>query len=357
MGRDRRHHGGGERHHGGGERRQDRGGHRDRGPKVEFSTEPVITRLTPFGLFVYHSTEMLKKIFWGKNPVICAEKYIKADAEIKAMNNTIPLKARRITEGIYGEQLAEFAAANGFRSVDEFNEFFQTFNVELTKLKIKYGFKRDKLIIQAVQNLNELNRMINIMYERLREWYGFYYPESTKKLQDIEKFAEIAGRARHESSMGYDLSAEDLAIIKKAGEELQGMINYKNCLNYYLEDTMTAIAPNLTNIAGVVVGAKLIAAAGSLERLAKMTSSTVQLLGAERALFRHLRSGAKPPKYGHILQHSMMSQVTPANRGKLARTLSGKITIAAKVDYNSEAKETVWQPMLEDLKKRVEELS
>ncbi|MDD5181886.1 MAG: hypothetical protein PHC66_01795 [Candidatus Nanoarchaeia archaeon] len=349
MGRDRRHHGG--------DRHQDRGGYRDRGPKVEYSAEHVITKLTPFGIFIYHGAEVLKKMFWGKNPVACAEKYIKADVEIKTLNNSIPLKAKRVTEGIYGEQLAEFAVANGFRDADEFNDFFQSFNVELTKLKIKYGFKRDKLVMQAVQNLEELNKILNIMYERLREWYGFYYPESIKKVQDMEKFAEIVGTTRHESSMGYDLDAEDLAIIKKAGDEMCCMMKYRNTLTYYLEDVMEAIAPNLANIAGVVVGAKLIAAAGSLERLAKMTSSTVQLLGAEKALFRHLRSGARPPKYGHMLQHAMMSQIAPQNRGKLARTLSGKITIAAKVDYNSEGREKVWKPILEDLKKRVEELS
>lgn len=349
MGRDRRHHGG--------DRHQDRGGYRDRGPKVAYSAEPVITKLTPFGLFVYHGAEQIKKMFWGKNPVICAEKYIRADEEIKALNNSIPLKARRITEGIYGEQLAEFAGINGFRSTDEFNEFFQMFNVELTKLKIKHGFKRDKLIIQAVQNLEEMNKILNIMYERLREWYGFYYPESTKKMQDMEKFAEIAGNSRHESSMGYDLSPEDLAIIKKAGAEMQSMIGYRNNLNYYLEDVMDVIAPNLSSVAGVVVGAKLISAAGSLERLAKMTSSTIQLLGAERALFRHLRSGAKPPKYGYILQHAMMSQIPAQNRGKLARALAGKITIAAKVDFNSEGRENVGEQLNADLKKRVEELS
>ena len=349
MGRDRRHHGGG--------RHQDRGGHRDRSPKVAYSPEPVITKLTPFGLFVYHSAEQLKKMFWGKNPVVCAEKYIKAEDEIKTLNNSIPLKARRITEGIYGEQLPEFAVSNGFRSIDEFNDFFQMFNVELTKLKIKYGFKRDKLIIQAVQNLEELNKILNIMYERLREWYGFYFPESTKKVQDMEKFAEMAGNTRHESSMGYDLSPEDLAIIKKAGAEMCSMLKYRNNVNYYLEDVMGTIAPNLASVAGIVVGAKLIAAAGSLERLAKMTSSTIQLLGAERALFRHLRSGAKPPKYGHILQHAMMSQIPPQNRGKLARALAGKITIAAKVDYNSEGRENVVEQLNADLRKRVEELS
>ena len=349
MGRDRRHHGGGERHY-------DKGGYRDRGPKVAYSAEPVLTKLTPFGLFVYHGSEQLKKMFWGKNPAVCAERYLKADVEIKATNNSIPLKAKRITEGVYGESLKEFAIENGFKG-DEFDIFFQLFNVELTKLKIKYGFKRDKLVTQAVQNLEELNKMLNIMYERLREWYGFYYPESIKKVNDMEKFAEFAGKTRHESSMGYDLSAEDLSIIRKAGEEMQSMINYRNCLNYYLEDVMTAIAPNLVNVAGTVVGAKLIAAAGSLERLAKMTSSTIQLLGAERALFRHLRSGAKPPKYGHILQHAMMSQITIGNRGKLARALAGKITIAAKVDYNSEGKEKVWEQLNADLKKRVIELS
>lgn len=330
---------------------------RDRKPAVEFSREPIVTKTTPFGLFVYHEDKQLKKLFWGKNAVNCANRYFIMEDEIKKLNNTIPIKARRVTEGIYGDKLLVFALENGFRDENEFRQFFQEFTLELTKLKIKYGFKKDKLVIQAVSNMDEITKILNIFYERLSEWYGFYFPEAVKRIEDIESFAEIVGRRRTEKSMGYDLEENDIKMIDKAGEEMRCLLRYKNELNYYIEDLMNEIAPNLANAAGPVIGAKLIASAGSLEKLSKMTSSTVQVLGAEKALFRHLRSGARPPKYGIILQHAMMKTVSPNDRGKFARTLSGKLAIAAKVDFNSKGKEKVWKTLIDDLKKRTEFLS
>jgi nucleolar protein 56 len=324
-------------------------------PRVEFSEEPVITKVTPFGLFAYHKGKMIKSVTCDKSPAKCAMMYFEKEAEVKKLNNTIPLRAKRITEGVYDKELKDFALKNGF-SEGGFNTFFQEFSVELTKLKIKFGFSDDKLIIQAVESFTEVTRMLNIFYERLSEWYGYYYPESIKRIKQLEDFADIAGHKRTEESMGYDLSEKDLEVIKIAGKQMKEIICYKKKLEEYLEDKMNKLVPNLKNVAGAVLGAKLIAAAGSLKRLAAFPASTIQLLGAEKSLFRHLRKGTLPPKHGLILQHKMMAEIPVANRGKFARTLSGKINIAAKVDYYSKGQQSVWPAIVKDLEKKAEKM-
>lgn len=325
-------------------------------PKIEISREPVVTKTTPFGLFIFHEDKQIKKELWGKDPAKCAQRYIDKDSEIKKLNNTIPLKARRVSEGVFGEELKMFALKNGF-DADEFDDFFQKFSVELTKLKLKFGFQEDKLAVQAVQNLIEVNKMTNILYERLSEWYGFYFPESVKKAGKMEDFAEIVGKKRKEESMGYNLADKDLEIIGVSGNELKNLLALRESLEEYIEKKMEEIAPNLGKVAGPVLGAKLIAEAGSLKKLSGFPASTVQLLGAEKALFRHLRKGTSPPKHGVILQHNMMARVKFENRGKFARFLSGKISIAAKVDYYSKGKERVWENMVKDIEKKANSLS
>lgn len=324
-------------------------------PRDDDSHEPIITKITPFGLFAYQEDKLLKRILWGKDPSKCAFNYFEKDEEIKKFNNTMAIKARRVTEGVFGEELKKVAIENGFRA-DEFSKFFQTFSIELTKLKLKFGFSEDKLIIQAINNFDEITRMINIFYERLSEWYGFYYPEAVKRVEHMEDFAEIVGKKRTEKSMGYDLANEDLKTIGISGHEMKSLVIYKKRLEAYIEQKMNVLTPNLEKVAGPILGAKLIAGAGSIKKLAAFPSSTVQLLGAEKSLFRHIRKGAKPPKYGYILQHKVMSEIPVKHRGKFARFLSGKINIAVKVDYYSKGKEKIWDTLVNDIEAKVKKL-
>jgi len=156
--------------------------------------------------------------------------------------------------------------------------------------------------------------------------------------------------------MGYDVEEDDLEILKVLGEELKNMINIKEKVTKYLEETMKNYAPNLSKVAGTILGAKLIEKAGTLKKLALMPSSTIQILGAEKALFRHLRRGTKPPKHGLILQHTYMKKVDFKDRGKMARTLSAKIALTAKVDFYSKGKELIWEKINEELEQRIKRL-
>ena len=330
--------------------------------KPEF--EHVKIRITPFGVFASFKGGNVGEQMWGKDPIKCAEKYMNKDELAKTLSSSINIRAKRETEGIFGEELETFALKKGFTK-DSFKQFIQQFMIELTKLKMKEGLSKDKLISQAVLLAEETNKMINMFYERLAEWYGFYYPESIKPIKHVEEFVKIAGEHRAavskelnipEKSMGFDIEEKDLNAIKNAKNEMSTLIKFKNSVESYVESEMASFAPNLAKVAGSVLGAKLIEMAGSLEKLAKLPSSTIQVLGAEKALFRHIRKGTKPPKHGIILQHQLMKKVSPKNHGKVARTLASKIAIAAKVDFYSKGKDLVWQAVNKELEERISKL-
>ncbi len=142
-----------------------------------------------------------------------------------------------------------------------------------------------------------------------------------------EKIAKAAKK-----SMGAELGDEDIDQIQAICENVLELYEMRQSLEKYTDSVMEQVAPNINAIAGPLLGARLIALAGGLRDLAKMPSSTVQVLGAEKALFRALRTGTRPPKHGIIFQHSLLQEAKPWQRGKVARGLAGKISIAARVD-------------------------
>jgi nucleolar protein 56 len=169
-----------------------------------------------------------------------------------------------------------------------------------------------------------------------------YFPEAAKKMETLELFAKtldgdigrkaIAGKLGiSEKSMGIDLDSETMEMMGEYITEIRMMLKLKDRLVEYVEQSIKTLCPNIAELCGDLLGAKLLTLAGSLKKMANMPSSTIQVLGAEKALFRHLCSGAKPPKHGIILQHPFVAQAK--NRGKAARRLSAKIAIAAKMDF------------------------
>lgn len=205
-------------------------------------------------------------------------------------------------------------------------------NLELTKKKVKESVKFDTLLVQAINNIDELNKSANLLAKRLREWYELYNPEFSKEAADNKKFAELIVQKKDlkKNGMGADLSKDDLKPVTRLAEELHRLYKLKDEETEYVKDVMEKNCPNLSKVAGVLIGAKLIELAGSLEKLAKLPSSTVQLLGAEKALFRHIKTGAKSPKYGVIFAHPFLAK---EKSGKKARALADKISLAAKVDF------------------------
>ena len=264
-------------------------------------------KLAPFGIV---GQEVIK------NPFEAAKHYL----ELEGRYNEVT-----------GDELFRLLKENGLNE-----DFFHKFMIELTKLKIKQTFSKDKLIVQAVDLLDSVTKSLNLIFERLVEFYGMYNPELVYKI-DLDKFVKIKNlEERADDSMGYDLDEFDLETIKENFEMLKKLYAQKESIEEYIGEVMEEVAPNLTKLATPIIGAKLINIAGSLKRLAELPSSTIQVLGAEKALFRHLRSGAKPPKYGVILAHPLVQK--SKDKGKIARMLAAKISIAVRVDYfgNSE---------------------
>ncbi|KAM0300913.1 hypothetical protein HYE67_004807 [Fusarium culmorum] len=228
----------------------------------------------------------------------------------------------------------------------------------MSRHKLKFSAdKVDSMIIQAIKLLDDLDKELNVYAMRTKEWYGWHFPEMAKILNDNLAYArvilavgmrtniadcdlseilpeeiEVSMKAAAEISMGTEITEEDLENIKLLADQVIVYSNYRTQLSSYLESRMRAIAPNLTALVGYLVGARLIAHAGSLISLAKAPGSTVQILGAEKALFRALKTKHDTPKYGLIYHSSLIGQATGRNKGKIARMLSAKAALGLRVD-------------------------
>ncbi len=218
----------------------------------------------------------------------------------------------------------------------EFYERYYYRNIRDTRQKLKESVSDDNLIIQCICSIDDIDRASNLLVKRLREWYGLESPEFSRDVTDNEKFAELiaAGKDKKvKGSMGADLTKKDNNAINELASGIHSLYSLRSMQEKYLQEMMKKTCPNLEAVAGTMVGARLLAHAGSLKRLSMLTAPTIQLLGAEKALFRHMRTGSKAPKHGIILLHPILQSAPAKSRGKAARALSDKISIAAKVDY------------------------
>jgi len=259
------------------------------------------------------------------------------------------------------EQLPQIAVKLGFvSSEDEYGEFVHKLNLELTRRKLrKYAQKRDLLAIQAIRAIDDIDKTLNLFAARLREWYSIHFPELDDIVRDHCEYAKIVayigsrdamtvealtkigvpeGRAKRivemaSKSIGAELSEMDLKVIQRVANIWLDLYNLRRDLTDYISQVMKEIAPNITALVGPLLGARLLSLAGSLEELAKLPASTIQVLGAEKALFRALRTGGKPPKHGVIFQFPEIRRAPRWQRGKIARALATKLAIAARVDF------------------------
>lgn len=236
----------------------------------------------------------------------------------------------------------------------------------LARHKLKFSpDKIDTMIVQAIGLLDDLDKELNTYAMRVKEWYGWHFPEMAKILNDNMAYAKVvlkmgmrsssnetdlsdilpeeieaAVKAAADRSMGTEISDEDLENIQSLAEQVVGFYDYRQQLSSYLTARMTAIAPNLTCLVGELVGARLIAHSGSLVNLSKAPASTIQILGAEKALFRALKTKHDTPKYGLIYHASLIGQATGKNKGKMARVLAAKAAIGLRVDALADWGET-----------------
>jgi nucleolar protein 56 len=253
-----------------------------------------------------------------------------------------------------------FAVETGFaKDAEEFSVWMHNVTMEIAKQRVKGAVeKRDLLVAQAILALDDLDRGINVFMSHAREWYGIHFPELDRLLDKHETYARLVinlgSRDNFTSkslekedlpkqkaeglvktanaSMGADLAEIDLAQIQALCQSIANLYQLRQTLETYLDKTMEEVAPNTKALAGSLLGARLIAIAGGLSNLARKPASTIQILGAEKALFRSLKTGTLPPKHGIIFQHTLLHDAKRWQRGKISRALAGKLAIAARTD-------------------------
>lgn len=256
----------------------------------------------------------------------------------------------------------------------------RNFALNLSSAKVtKISESPDLHVIHAINALDEGDNIINRISSIVREWYGLHFPELDNIVDSINAYSQIvlAGKRENlteqiykdvgfpdnkvemlsvvqERSRGGQISDENLAIIQGLAKQIIELHELRKTLENHIETQMENIAPNISAILGTAVAARILARAGSLKRLATMPASTIQVLGAEKALFRSLRTGSQPPKHGILFQHPLVHTAPRWQRGKLARAIASKAAIAARVDVFGKG---LNQTLLDKLNIRVKEIS
>ncbi|CAI0548167.1 unnamed protein product [Linum tenue] len=246
-----------------------------------------------------------------------------------------------------------------------------------SRAKVKFNVNRvDNMVIQAISLLDTLDKDVNSFSMRFREWYSWHFPELVKIVNDNYLFAKVAkfiedksklsedklpeltevlgdeDKAKERLCAGQDLNPVDMINIQMFAQRVMELAEYRKNIHEYLIEKMNGIAPNLAALIGEIVGARLISHAGSLTNLAKCPSSTLQILGAEKALFRALKTRGNTPKYGLIFHSSFIGRASARNKGRMARYLANKCSIATRIDCFAENGTNVFG---EKLREQVEE--
>lgn len=286
----------------------------------------LITRW--FGTFLCDKNGIKSKILFPKDPEDIARRLWKIDKQ------EILTEEKKITKGVDVtinekrlQKIGEYNQNDSFfkkisiepEDFDFTQDIIHEASIILAENKVEEKLKSEDLqVIQMVNALDDLIQTSNLLNERMDNWSVIPMPE--KKIKPFENL----------------LSTIDNEIKR---------------LEIQIECDVGKIAPNISEIAGSLISARLMSLAGGMERLACMPASTIQLLGAEKALFRFKKEGGKPPKHGVIFQHPLINKASRRNRGKIARILAGKIAIAAKADVFT--KRNISNDLKNDMNQRI----
>jgi len=271
-------------------------------------------------------------------------------------------KNNNVTVKVKADYDSLLTSYGGFNSSVEVNKFLNKICLTYTSEKIKVSAsRRDMLIVQAIEALNDLDKNLNLNASRLREWFSLHFPEINDLVSNHQTYSKIISEIGFKDSftlqklvelgipdkraeliinsisksLGADLIPNDINIIKLYANMIVNEFETRTRLEDYIDQAMEEVSPNIKSLAGSTLGARLISLAGGLANLAKMPASKIQILGAEKALFTYLKSGDRPPKHGIIFQHPLIHNAPKWQRGKIARALAGKLAIAARLDYYS----------------------
>ncbi len=282
----------------------------------------------------------------------------------------------------FRENVVDYAVKYGFASSpEEYYSKIHEVSVVLTRRKVRKAVeKRDLLAAQGVRAIDDIDRTVNLFVARLREWYSLHFPELDDLIREHEDYARLVyelglrenftkenliklgfseGKARRieeaaKKSMGADITDFDIKTMQTLAGIILKLYRLRADIAQYIGEVMREVAPNITALVGPLLGARLISLAGGLDELARLPASTIQVLGAEKALFRALRTGGKPPKHGVIFQFPEIHRSPRWQRGKIARALAGKLAIAARVDAFTG--QYIGDQLKEALKKRIDEI-
>ena len=262
---------------------------------------------------------------------------------------------------------------------DDAIQKLRDFAIQLSSSKVtEVSSSPDLHIIQCINSLDDTDKIINGMSSRLREWYGLHFPELDNIIDSINGYAQIVVAGKREGmsddvfvdagfpdskvqmlslvkqkSRGGDITEENLHIVQNLAKNILTLFDLRNDLEKQVDAEMEKVAPNLSAVLGTTVGARILAKAGSLTKMGTMPASTIQVLGAEKALFRALKTGSNPPKHGILFQHAVVHAAPRWQRGKIARAIAAKAAIAARVDVHGAGLNTT---LLEKLNIRVKEI-
>jgi nucleolar protein 56 len=311
--------------------------------------------------------------------------YVEDEDVARFVTQTLGLDVRvepgsPVFRGLRAKMPATMAKLMGVQE-QEFYNLLHQMTIELARSKLKeVAEKRDLFVAQAIRALDDVNKTINLFASRVREWYGLHFPELDELAEDHEDYLKIVSKIGYRSSiteealreigikgelaskivsaaansMGAELAEFDLEAIRLISDMGLQLYSVRRSLEKYIDEAMYEVAPNIRALVGSLLGARLISLAGGLDKLARLPASTIQVLGAEKALFRALKYGAKPPKHGVIFQHPLIHRSPKWQRGKIARALAAKLAIAARIDaFTGEYRA---DELREDLEKRVEEI-
>ncbi len=315
----------------------------------------------PFGIFAFDEDgKLLQNVLFSKD----------AEQAVMAFNSTLPkellgkLKGHEIEESEEAQamlrpQMRRLAVQLGFARDDkELNDFLSAFTRELSRKKAKGAISRDRLVVQASNALEDLGKTLNSLLMRISEWYGLHYPELKttydRLLQGIVEYGKRENWPEYVDSTGVELSEKDEQVMRDFAYSAFKLSEAKKALEHYVKDSMKEIAPNTCSLIDPLLAAKLLSSAGSMEKLSKLSASSIQLIGAEKALFRHLKKQGKSPKYGILYNSSWIQSVSDDNKGKAARALAAKLMMAVRIDFFSQRDESA--KLKAELEKEIKEL-
>ena len=321
-----------------------------------------------FGSFLCDEEKVRKAALFPKDPKEIALRLERIrngeilDEELSLASSAKQVSDRRLSE--YGKKVKFDSSFIKPETYGFSLDIYREATIALAKQVVRTSIGPDVHLGQAVRAYGDLVFTNNMLSERLHEWYGLHFPELENVVTGDAYTRAISEHGSRDSvltalglkmdSIGSEISPEDLDSVKLLAHALKESQAVRDKLERYVERRMDDVAPNVSSLVGPVIGARLIMHVGSLRRLASLPSGTIQLLGAEKAMFRHLKEGSRPPKHGILFTHPMVRNAPGWQRGAIARALAAKICLAARADEYSH--NDISDLLKQQLEKRVAEI-